>query len=74
MTNIIKLRFLHDGTSIGREYTYFAPTPVAVGDTVAIDDKKRGMVTQIDIPESEVEQFKDKMKTIVGVAPAESED
>lgn len=74
MTNIIKLRFLHSGIPVGREYTYFTPVPVAVGDVVAIDDKKQGIITQVDIPESEIESFKDKMKTIVGIAPAESEN
>jgi len=74
MTNIIKLRFLHSGVPTGREYTYFAPVPVSVGDPVDIDGKKQGIVTAVDVPESEIESFKDKMKTIVGVAPAESED
>lgn len=74
MTNIIKLRFLHDGAPQGREYTYFTPVPVAVGDTVDIDEKKQGIVTQTDIPESEIESFRDKMKTIAGIVPAESEE
>ncbi|WP_312694080.1 hypothetical protein [Caproiciproducens sp.] len=73
MTNIIKLRFLHDGIPQGREYTYFTPVSVAIGDTVNIDDKKQGIVTQVDIPESEIESFRDKMKTIAGAVPAESE-
>jgi hypothetical protein len=39
MTNIIKLRFLRAGQPAGREYTYFTPEPVAVGDTVDLEGK-----------------------------------
>ena len=39
MTNIIKLKFLRDGQPAGREYTYFTPVPVAVGDLVEIEGK-----------------------------------
>lgn len=67
MTNIIKLRFLHDGAPSGREYTYFTPIPVSVGDTVSIDGHKKGIVTQIDVPEEEIAAFRDRAKTIVGV-------
>lgn len=74
MTNIIKLRFLHSGIPSGREYTYFTPVPVAIGDTVDIDGKKQGTIAAVDVPESEIESFKDKMKTIAGIAPAESEN
>lgn len=73
MTNIIKLRFLHDGSPTGREYTYFTPAPVSVGDTVAIDDHKKGIITAVDVPEEEIAAFRDRAKTIVGIAPTESE-
>lgn len=74
MTNIIKLRFLHDGSPQEREYTYFTPVLVSVGDTVSIDDHKKGIVTAVDVPEEEIAAFRDRAKTIVGIAPAESEE
>lgn len=41
MTNIIKLRFFNrDGEPQGREYTYYTPTEVAVGDIVDIDARE----------------------------------
>lgn len=33
-----------------------------------IDEKKKGVVTAVDVPESEIEAFKDKVKTIAGKA------
>jgi len=66
MTNIIKLRFLHDGAPQGREYTYFTPVPVTIGDTVDIDEKKQGIVTAVDVPEKEISAFRDRAKTIIG--------
>jgi hypothetical protein len=68
MTNIIKLRFLHGGALQGREYTYFTPAPVTVGDTVDIDEKKQGIVTVVDVPDEEIVAFRDRAKTIVGKA------
>ena len=69
MTNIIKLRFLRAGQPAGREYTYFTPCTVAVGDTVDLEGKQgvvQGVVTQIDVPEAEIAPFKDRAKTITG--------
>ncbi|HEX3026393.1 MAG TPA: hypothetical protein VHR42_04095 [Clostridia bacterium] len=70
-TNVIKLRFLRHGEPAGREYTYFTNTDVAVGDTVDLESKDgiaQGVVTQIDVPESEIAPFKDRAKTILGKA------
>ena len=67
MTNIIKLHFTHSGVPAGREYTYFTPVPVAVGDTVDIDGAKHGIVTAIDVPEEEIAAFRDRVKMIVGI-------
>lgn len=69
MTNIIKLRFLRAGEPSGREYTYFTPCEVAVGDLVEIDGKQgisQGVVTAIDVPEEEIAPFRDRAKTILG--------
>lgn len=68
-TNVIKLKFIKDGKPAGREYTYYTNTVVEVGDTVEVDGKQgvsQGVVTQINVPESEIEPFKDKAKTIIG--------
>jgi len=72
MTNIIKLRFLHDGAPRGREYTYFTPVPVVIGNTVDIDGHKEGIVTAIDVPEEEIAAFRDRAKTIVGIYEEEN--
>ena len=63
---IIKVKFLKDGQETGRPYTYFSNEVVAVGDTVQINESAKGAVTEVDVPESEIEAFKDKVKTIVG--------
>ena len=76
MTNIIKVQFLRGETPFGREYTYFTPEPVAVGDTVDIMTDRgvaKGAVSQIDVPEAEIAPFKDRAKTIIGKAPIKEE-
>ena len=70
--NLIKLKFLRDGQPSGREYTYISKSAVEVGDTVQVreaeegKDAPKGIVTAINVPESEVESFKDRLKEIVG--------
>lgn len=68
-TNIIKLKFMREGEPSGRDYTYFTPEPVAVGDTVEVDGKQgisQGVVTAVNVPEEEIAPFKDRAKTIIG--------
>lgn len=72
-TNLIKLKFLRNGEPSGREYTYISKSDVEVGDTVQVripdspdHEAPKGIVTAVDVPESEVESFKDKLKEIVG--------
>lgn len=69
-TNIIKLRFTKDGEARGREYTYYTPEEVELGDLVAIEAKtdgvSKGIITQINVPEEEIAPFKDRAKTILG--------
>lgn len=76
MDNIIKARFLRDCEPYGREYSYLTKEAVAVGDIVQAETQ-RGVadlvVTAINVPEAEVESFKDKLKYIVGKKPQESE-
>lgn len=69
MTNIIKVRFLRDEKPYGREYSYLTPEEVRVEDVVEMATRSgiaKGVVTQINVPESEIASFKDKMKTILG--------
>ena len=50
-----------------RSYTYYSANRLAVGDIVMVPVKDRttkAKVIAIDVPESEVEAFKDKVKTI----------
>lgn len=74
MKEIIKARFLRDGEPYGREYSYLTNEPVAVGDLVQAETA-RGVadlvVTALNVPEEEVEAFKDKLKYIIGKKPVE---
>ena len=71
--NLVKLRFLRGGEPQGREYTYISREKVDVGDTVIVQkpdtqgaETPKGIITMVDVPETEVESFKDKLKEIVG--------
>lgn len=76
MSNYIKVRFLRGDEPGGKEYTYavnmFTPK-FGVGDKVIIKpaadgkDAQLGVCTAMNVNESEVESFKDKIKTIYGV-------
>ena len=75
-TNIIKLRFVRDGQPQGREYTYYTPVEVAVGDTVELESRDgiaKGIITQINVPEEEIAPFKDRAKSIIGKLSEEPE-
>jgi hypothetical protein len=77
--NIIKVKFLRDGQPSGRAYTYFSGQPVAVGDKVQINSASVGVVTEVDVPEEEIKDYRDKCKFIHGkyeepvVEPTEEE-
>ena len=79
-TDLIKLKFLRNGQPSGREYTYISKSDVAVGDTVQVreaeegKDVPKGIVTAVNVPYSEVESFKDKLKAIVGKVENELPD
>lgn len=70
---IIKVRFLKDGNLSGRAYTYYSPDSVSVGDTVQINSVATGIVVEVDVPEAEVEAYRDKIKTIMGLAVSQEE-
>lgn len=71
--NLVKLRFLRGGELQGREYTYISKEKVEVGDIVIVrkpdaqgTEAPKGIITMVDVPEIEVESFKNKLKEIVG--------
>jgi len=69
LTNIIKARFLKDGQPHGKEYSYLTPVEVEVGDIAEMEARgkmAKGTVTQINVPESEIQAFKDRLKSIIG--------
>lgn len=69
---IIKVRFLKDGNPAGRAYTYYSPVSVSVGDVVQINSTSNtGVVVEVDVPELQVEPYKEKIKTIVGLAESQ---
>lgn len=76
MTNIIKVKFFKGSIPAGREYTYFTPEPVMVGDVVDVETKMgkaRAMVSQIDVPEAEIAPFKSRAKSIIGKSKLQCE-
>lgn len=64
---LIKVRFLNNGTPSGKAYTYYSPVNVAVGDTVQINSTATGVVVEVDVPGWQVEPYREKIKTIVGL-------
>lgn len=63
----IKVKFLKNGEPHSREYTYKAAFPVSVGQEVILPGGGNGVVTEINVPEEEVESFKDKIKEVESV-------
>lgn len=63
---LIKCKFLKDGKPSGRDYSYRTPEVVKVGDMVQINDSAKGIVTVVDVSESEIADFADQIKTIIG--------
>lgn len=63
----IKVKFLKNGEPHGREYTYKATFPVEVGQEVLLPGGGNGIATEINVPEEEVESFKDRIKEIEDV-------
>lgn len=79
-TNLVKLRFLRDGVPQGREYTYISKEKVEVGDIVVVREPDysgaeapKGIITMIDVSESDVNKFKDRLKEIIGKAEEKME-
>ncbi len=78
--NLVKLRFLKGGEPQGKEYTYISKEKVGVGDIVTVQkpDAQRaevkGIITMIDVPEAEIDSFKDRLKEIAGKFQPKCED
>lgn len=67
--NLIKAQFLGkwDSKPGGRHYTYNAGGhDVKVGDLVQLNESGQGIVTAVNVDESEIASFRDKLQTIVG--------
>ena len=67
-TNIVKVRFFKDGNEVGpREYTYYSIDRLAVGEVIRApvrNGNTTAIVSAVDVPESEIQPFKDSVKTI----------
>ena len=70
---IIKVKFLKNDIPQGRPYTYFSNDIVQPGDLVKINEQANGVVVEVDVPEDEIKDFRDKVKFIHGLAKIEKE-
>lgn len=66
---IVKVRYFSETTGelSSREYTYYSVDRLKVGDVVMVpvrDTTGKAQVTAVDVPEAEIEAFKDKVKMI----------
>jgi hypothetical protein len=66
---LVKVKYYSETTNTqsDREYTYFSADTLKVGDKIIVpvkDTTGKAIVSSIDIPESEIEKFKDKVKII----------
>lgn len=71
---LVKVRFIKYGIPSGREYTYRSQIPLVVGDTVELPNNGTGIVTEIDVPESKVESYAEKIKDIIGLMEGRMDD
>lgn len=63
----VKVKFIKNGEPRGREYTYKSTFPVRVGHEVILPGGGNGVVTEINVPDEDVEIFKDKIKEVEDV-------
>ena len=59
----IKARYLKHDVAIGKEYIFGINTMVKPGDVVKVGTAK-AVVTNVDVPEEEVADYKDKLKIV----------
>lgn len=63
---LIKAKYLKGELPNGKDYTFYSNGLVKPGDLVQINESAKGVVTEVDVPEEEIESFKDKVKIIKG--------
>ena len=63
---LIKAKYFKNDAPQGRDYTFYAEGAIAVGDKIQIDSKATGIVTAVNVPDSEIEAFRDRVKTVLG--------
>lgn len=66
--DLVKVKFLKNGKPYGRAYTYETPVKVEVGNLVQVNENSVAEVTQVGVSIEEIENFRDKLKSIVGIA------
>lgn len=66
MAQLIKVKFLKNDTPQGRAYAYWSNDLVKPGDLVQVNEQAKGVVTEINVSEDEIKDFKDKVKYIHG--------
>lgn len=74
---LVKIRYYSTSTgeASGQEYTYFSENRLNVGDVVRVPVRNReatGVVTEVDVPEAEVAEYSDLIKTIPAQVPIET--
>lgn len=57
----IKARYLKNDLPVGKEYTFGSNELVKPGDVVKVGNAK-AVVTNVNVPDQEVESFRDKLK------------
>ena len=67
---LVKVQYFSESTGeiSDRQYTYFTEAPLKVGDIVTVPIRNttgKAMVSAVDVDESEIAAFKDKVKTIL---------
>ncbi|MDL2214439.1 hypothetical protein LJB76_02620 [Clostridia bacterium OttesenSCG-928-O13] len=74
--DIVKVQYrIKDGSYGSREYSYFSAIPLEVGDEVMVpvrDKTGAARVSAINVPESEIADFADRVKTITERQPVEA--
>ncbi len=77
MAYVIKVQFIKDCEATGREYTYYSPMPVQVGDLVDVETSHgitQAQVSRVNVPHAEIAQFGDRAKSIIGKTACRCED
>lgn len=59
----IKARYLKNDLPVGKEYTFGSNELVKPGDVVKVGNAK-AVVTNVNVPDEEVESFRDKLKMV----------